>query len=125
MKAAFSILLFLLPLLATAQEPILSSLQGIGGNNGDGVSLSTKTSDGGFVLHFETISAIGSGNIDSFCDATTRREIFVKYNADGSSVEWSRCYGFGGDSFFLYLFPLSDSSVVLGGEFNSGAGWGF
>lgn len=102
------------------------SLKGIGGNGGEAFTPTIKkTIDDGFIIHIETSSTIGTGNIDSFCNDISKREIFIKYNQNATVIEWSKCYGFSGDSFLLHIFPKPDKSVVLGGLFNSTAGWGW
>jgi hypothetical protein len=126
MKSFLSFLLILCSLAATAQEPYMLSMIGIGGNGSENISnYVTKTADGGFITHIETSSAINSGNIDTFCSVMNKRQIFVKYNADASLIEWSKCYGYNGDSFLLHFFPTNDGGVVLGGMFNSSIGWGW
>ncbi len=100
-----------------AQEPAMLWLKGYGGDQGAQVLTHvTATQDGGFIIALETSSDVGTGNIDSLCTAERKRVIFVKYNADASVMEWTKCYGFGGDSTLLYLFPTNDGGFVLGGE---------
>ncbi len=128
MKKLLSIFFIFFSYVAFAQQPALLSLQGIGGNNDDdGVATYvTTTQDSGFIINFSTVSDFGTGNIDSFCTMSGYRTIFAKYNGDASVLEWSKCYGQAGDSFFSYIFPANDGGVVLGGEFNSTVpGYGF
>jgi hypothetical protein len=102
------------------------SLKGIGGSGSDQIGRDiTKTQDGKFILRYEVSSLPNTGNIDSFCSVVQKRLIFVEYNEDGTPTEWSKCYGFHGDSFLTHIFPKPDKSVVLGGLFNSTAGWGW
>ncbi|MFI5195467.1 MAG: T9SS type A sorting domain-containing protein [Chitinophagales bacterium] len=109
-----------------AQEPTMLSLKGYGGNGDDQVATHViKTQDGGFIIQVGSNSTVGTGNIDSFCILSGYRSIFLKYNADASVLEWSKCYGNGGDSAFMYMFPANDGGLVLGGEFIHGISGGF
>jgi hypothetical protein len=127
MKKLLFLFLFL-PFCSQAQvpEPHMLSLKGIGGSGSDQIGRDvTKTQDGKFILRYEVSSLPNTGNIDSFCSVVQKRLIFVEYNEDGTPTDWSKCYGFHGDSFLLHIFPRPDKSVVLGGLFNSTAGWGW
>jgi hypothetical protein len=74
----------------------------------------SKQNDGGFVLSVE--AGLNYGNIDSLCSLTVDRTIFLKYNADASILEWTKCYaGNFSDSGFLYLFSTPDGGSILGG----------
>jgi len=126
MKQILTILLFVVvfSFAARAQEPAIGWLKGYGGNIDDGVATQvTRTQDGGFIIVIGTNSDTTTGNIDSLCNPTRKREIFVKYNADASVIEWSKCYGYGDDSSLDYYFPTSDGGNILGGVFTDG--WGF
>jgi len=96
---------------AQVPEPVMLSLRGIGGNGDDQILTNvTKTSDGGFIIAISTNSAPGTGNIDSFCDVAGGRNIFLKYSADGSVLEWDKCSTSGS-----YIFPRNDGSFIFGG----------
>ncbi len=129
MKGFFSIFFIFFSLLAYAQEPVMLSLQGIGGNGSDQVGTNvTKTNDGGFIIGIGTNSAHSTGNIDTFSLCTTTGNYsssFIKYNGDASLIEWKKCYDQRGDSAFGYIFPTSDGGVVLGGGGSSTIGEGF
>ena len=126
MKIFLVIVCILLAFSVLGQEPVMLSLQGYGGSDDDQVtSYTTKTNDGGFIISLVSFSNSGTGNIDSFCAIGGYRTIFLKYNADASILEWTKCYENSGDSFILYLFPTNDGGFVLGGEFNSAIGEGF
>ncbi len=107
-------------------EPAMLWLKGYGGNGGSSIEPSvTKTGDGGFIVNLSSNAVAGTGNIDSFCHTTGNTSIFLKYNADGTILEWSRCFGAGGDTNIVYIFPTRDNGFVLGGDFGSGDGYGF
>ena len=124
MKVLFTLLISLFTLAATAQVPApnMLSLKGYGGNGDDEVgSFVTKTSDGGFIIGIGSNSAFGTGNIDSFCTSGGDRDVYMKYSADGSTLEWSKCFTDGG-----IIFPQNDGSFVLGGTTSAvPAGWAF
>jgi hypothetical protein len=122
---AFLFIVFSFSALGQVPEPALLSLLGIGGNGVDQVlSQVTKTSDGGFIICINSTSAAGSGNIDTLCDFSGDRNIFLKYNPDQSILEWSKCYQFDGDTFLSYIFPTNDGGFVVGGNYNSASDWG-
>ncbi len=101
------------------------SIKGIGGGGNDNFSSHVKkTNDGGFIIHLVTSAAANTGNVDSFCSFTNKRSIFLKYNEDGTVLDWFKCYGSTGDSGIVYLFPRNDGTNVVGGNFGSSAGWG-
>ncbi|MCF8450659.1 MAG: T9SS type A sorting domain-containing protein [Taibaiella sp.] len=128
MKKLLYFLFIFLSFTVTAQvpEPDMISLKGIGGNGSDKIGTHiTKTKDGGFIIRFETGSSIGSGNIDSLCAPIPNRMIFSKYNGDATVIEWSKCYGFGGDSFITHIFPANSGDYVWGGQFNSSTSYGW
>ena len=124
MKQILAILFLALSLGVKAQEPAMGWLKGYGGDIDDGVGTQvTRTQDGGFIIVIGTNSDTGTGNIDSLCNPTRKREIFVKYNADASAIDWSKCYGYEDDSSLDYYFPTPDGGNILGGVFTDG--WGF
>jgi hypothetical protein len=127
MKVLLSILLLFFSISAVAQtEPAMLWMKGIGGVGSDQLGPNVvETDDGGFVIRMESASFAGTGSIDSFCSPVQKRMIYVKYNDAGAIVEWSKCYGTMGDSFLMFMFPLSGGGEVLGGKFNSSAGWGW
>ena len=126
MKNILFLLLFL-PFMSHAQvpEPHMLSLKGIGGGGNDNFSSHVKkTNDGGFIIQLGTSAAANTGNVDSFCSFTNKRSIFLKYNEDGTVLDWYKCYGSNGDSGIVYLFPRNDGTNVVGGNFGSSNGWG-
>jgi hypothetical protein len=129
MKTVFTLLISFVSFTTAAQvpEPGMVWLKGIGGNGGDQINSNvTKTHDGGFVLSLSSNSSFGSGNIDSLCVlAGGDQVIFMKYNADASILEWSKCYHWTGDTELSYLFPTDDGGQVLGGRYNAASAWGF
>jgi len=118
----FPLSIFFLP--CSGQQPATLSLKGYGGSSYDQfLTPITKTGDGGFIASINTGSPSGSGNIDSFCIADSQRTIFIKYNADASAIEWSKCYKIDGDSNFVYMYPTADGgNILLGNYFNTQRG---
>ena len=105
-------------------EPRMLSLMGYGGNGYSEVEPNvTKTNDGGFIINIATNVIAGTGNIDSFCTgiSTGDKAVFLKYNSDASTLEWSKCSSDGG-----YIFPQTDTFFVFGGMTTAVAsGWAF
>jgi len=101
---------------ANAQKKIaVQSLKGYGGSAADQIiSNVTKTNDGGFVLAMESNSPANTGNIDSFCSESGERIIFLKYNHDGSVLEWNKCYWATGDSILIWIYPNNTSYILIG-----------
>lgn len=127
MKKLLLLLVIGCSLITYAQipQPTMLSLKGIGGNDYDEVNtLTARTADGGFILGMYSFSAYGTGNIDASCNVSGYRTIFNKYNADGTVLEWSKCYKWDGDTTLFYPFPQPDGSMVLGGYYNNTSGWG-
>lgn len=125
MEKLFAIFLILLSCVSYAQvpEPTLVSLKGFGGNGYSKVLSSvTKTEDGGFIIGINSNAVPGSGNLDSFCNGLSGdRAIFLKYNADASILNWSKCTIEGS-----YIFPQNDGNFVFGGITTSvPSGWAF
>jgi len=127
MKPLLGILLLALMSSALkAQEPTMLSLYGYGGNGIEQyLRHVTTTDDGGFIVTLSTNSTGTYGNVDSFCGGDDSRSIFQKFSADGSVLEWSKCYGYLGDSAFVFAFPKPGDEMVLGGTYNSNVGWGY
>jgi len=128
MKALCTLLLSLISCSVIAQVggPALLWLSGYGGDKDDQVGAPvTKTQDGGFIIVFDSNSDSATGDIDSFCNISGGRTIFLKYNADASILEWSKCYGYDGDTGLAYMFPTNNGGTVLGGQYTSAEGWGF
>jgi type IX secretion system substrate protein len=124
MKKYLVLLFIVFCFRAFAQEPAMLSLTGIGGSGVDQVSNQvTKTSDGGFIICISSTSAAGSGDIDSFCDLSGERSIFLKYNSDAMVLEWTKCLLLDGDTSLEYIFPTSDGGFVFGGNYYT-TGWG-
>src|SRR4051812_15282036 len=105
---------------AQVPEPETLWLKGIGGGGGDQVSkFVTATHDGGFIIGLGINGVSGSGNVDSFCALSGSRSIYVKYNADATVQEWSKCFLIDGDTTLAFLFPTNDNGFVLGGMFTA------
>lgn len=105
--------------LAVAQtpKPTIHSLIGIGSAGSDGVytdpSVASVTPDGGFIVSYG-IGTSGNTYLDSLCNISTgKRTLFIKYNADASVMEWTRCVPFSpmdtAYAYALQLMPNSDS----------------
>ena len=128
MRTLLTILFSFIASVAIAQvpQPTMFWLKGIGGGADDNLSPNTvKTQDGGFIVNISTYSGRGVGNIDSFCTESDKRQVFIKYNADATAVEWSKCYEKSGDSVLSYLFPTLDGGAVLAGNYLSTINGGF
>ncbi len=98
-------------------------LKGFGGDLVDDIQPTViKTKDGGFIVRMQTNSTIASGNIDSFCPYNGARKIFLKYNADATVLEWSKCFQINGDTFLLYPNPTYDTGFIIGGLYGPGGG---
>jgi type IX secretion system substrate protein len=126
MKKYLSFLFIVFSFSASGQvpEPAMLSLRGVGGSGYDEVgTLAIKTADGGFIIGIGTNSAPGTGNISSYCTLDGERDIFMKYNADGSILEWTKCLQIDGDTSLGYIFPTADGGFVFGGNYNT-TGWG-
>ncbi len=125
MKLVCLLLLLATPLPVYAQPvtPMIS-LETIGGDGSDQIlPYTTKTPDGGFIIGLNSLSSTGPIT-DDFCSEPHGRMIFVKYNASGSAVEWSKCFSDSwSDSSFLFLFETTDDKYVVGGMKNSGNRW--
>jgi len=109
------ILLFSRAFCADAQilQPQIDWLT-VWGEEGTVSSSGMKQLDGGFVICLETNALIG--NIDSLCNRTDDRTIFMKYNADASVLEWTKCYHSSfSDSGFGFLYQLNSGNYILGG----------
>jgi hypothetical protein len=127
MKVLLSILLLFFSISAVAQtEPAMLWMKGIGGGGVDQMGRAvTQTADGGFIVNISTSAVANTGNIDSFCSFTNKRSIFLKYSADASSLEWSKCFGTAGDSGFVYLFPQANGDYIIGGAFGASVSGGW
>ena len=97
-------------LLGQIPHPTLLSLKTIGGDGGAiVVTPVTKTSDGGFVTGIYSNAIPGTGDIADYCSTTGKRYLYLKYNADASVLEWSKCFTLG-----PYIFPQADGSFLFG-----------
>jgi hypothetical protein len=114
-RRKLSILFLLLPFGASAQisQPDMLALRGFGGNSFVSQQV-IKQTDGGFVLAIG--STVNGSNLDSFCIWNGNKVVFMKYSADGSTFEWSKCYrAHYNDSSLQYLYSTTGSNFVLGG----------
>jgi hypothetical protein len=126
MKNLFFLLLFV-PFCTQAQvpEPHMLSLKGIGGNGSDQVSyFVSKTPDGGFIMALGSNSTSGP-IVDSFCSTpASSRIVFIKYNGDATTKEWSKCYTNNwSDTGYGFMFQTTDNKYIIGGAANSGNKW--
>lgn len=118
---AIFLLIFSFETIAQVPEPVLISLKGYGGSDDDQINTHvTKTQDGGFIISLVSFSDTSTGNLDSFCVMGGYRTIYLKYNADASVLEWSKCYENTGDSAIEFIFPVNDGGYILGGQFSGG-----
>ena len=91
------------------------SLKGYGGNGTDQILNNvTQTADGGFILCMWSNSDSSTGNIDSFCNLSNDRGIYLKYNSDATIFEWTKCFRNG-----PYIFTLNNGNFILGGLTNA------
>ena len=119
MKNLLLILFAFFSLSAYAQvpEPQMQWLKTITGDGDVEVLRSViNTYDGGFILELQAHTAPGLGNIDSFCSYPGYRDIFLKYNADATTLEWTKCFSDVGDSFLIYPYPKPDGEMIVGGD---------
>ena len=117
MRLFYFLLFFFFPFIAMAQQAAMGSIQSIGGNGTDQIlNHVTNTSDGGFILSIGSNSAVGTGNIDSFCNLGGNRGVYMKYSADGT-LEWHKCFTTGG-----YIFPLNNGDFIYGTSSHSPTG---
>ncbi len=106
--------------LAQVPEPAMLWMKGYGGNGVDQVGAAVvKTADSGFIIQISSTSDSGNGNLDSFCYLSGDRSIFLKFNAEGTDIDWSLCTANGN-----YLFPISSGNYILGG-LSDASGWAF
>lgn len=122
MKHLFSLLLLINVFILHAQvpKPDLLWMKSIGGSASEAISSWVlPTTDGGFIVRIESMSPAGTGNIDSFCSPVPRRMIFTKFNGDATIVEWSKCFGTQGDSILFFLYPQTDGSYIVLGDFKN------
>jgi len=120
MKLITPILIFLFAFGVTYSQQAIKvlSMKGYGGDSYDQINLpAIKTFDGGFIVVIGSQSDSGTGNIDTFCAKNGERDISLKYNADGTILEWTKCYLATGDSAFGWIFPTHDGGFVLIGSY--------
>ncbi|HTM66258.1 MAG TPA: T9SS type A sorting domain-containing protein [Flavipsychrobacter sp.] len=96
-------------------HPVIFSMQGLGGDDHDEIfTRPITTYDGGFIVTISSRST--TGNLNTTCSLAGKREIFNKYNPDGTAIIWQKCVADSQDRAFPYLFPFQDGSYVLGGS---------
>jgi hypothetical protein len=97
-----------------AQQLTLLSMDAFVGNDYEFVPRQPiKTVDGGFVLPIQSGSA--TGNLNTTCTLLSKRMVFNKYSADGTTLQWQKCIPYNGDSGFVHMFPQADGGFVIGG----------
>lgn len=120
MKRRYTILLLFFACSSYGQQvPALLSIEGIGGNSYDNISPRVvSTPDGGFILSISTSSTTGP----ILCDTNHTSSIFMKYNADGTVLEWKKCF----NNAYMFLFPAPDGNFIVGGWRTNGSnGWDY
>lgn len=111
----FTALLIASAVNAQLLHPVILSIQGLGGDDYDEIfTRPITTYDGGFIVTISSRST--TGNLNTACSLAGKREIFNKYNPDGTALIWQKCVADSQDRTFPYLFPLQDESYVLGGS---------
>ena len=115
--------------LAVAQtpKPTIHSLIGIGSANDDRVhtfpSVASVTPDGGFIVSYGIWTSTNT-YLDSLCNISTgNRTLFIKYNADASVMEWTRCVlNTVTDTAYMYIIQLmpNGDSILFGYRKNVG-----
>ncbi len=78
-----------------------------------------STYDGGFIIAVSSNSK--NGNITNVCSNYSRRNIFLKYNSDGSILEWSKCIENNLDTIYNYVFPQKNGDYIYAGFTNNSA----
>lgn len=110
--------LYLISLLFTvdcfAQTPAILSINGFGGDGPDKIDNHVvKTDDGGFIIKISSFP-FTTGNIPNCNDGDPGyQRLFRKYNADGNTVLWDRCYSPGSnvtDTTVHYVFPADNGN---------------
>jgi Secretion system C-terminal sorting domain len=100
-----------IPFLAAAQRPDMLWIHGYGGNSVVAPWVARQP-DGGFILSIAATTNVG---IDPLCPISGNIDIFYKYNADATLLEWTKCYpGNFNDSAFKYMFGRPGGNYVLG-----------
>ncbi len=105
-----------------AQQAAQLWLKGLGGNDIDEVSKPTnQLLPDGFILTIGTASTTSSTISTSCVVSSSQGEtLFQKYDLNGNLL-WEKCYTSLVDSYFLFMFPNSDGSFILGGQNNLGS----
>ena len=113
MKKILSFFFIFFSFSSFAQEPVVQWLKGYGGNSNVGPNVTTQ-SDGGFIIAIG--SAINDISIDSLCAISGDKVVFMKYNADASVLEWTKCYhGRSADSGFACMYGTADGGYISAG----------
>ena len=73
-----------------------------------------STFDSGFIVPIQSSSS--TGNINISCSVLSRRHVFNKYDATGTTLQWQKCVPYDSDSSYSYLFPLASGKYTLGGS---------
>lgn len=122
---------FTKPLLAQhARCEIISTKAFLSDGSAGFVGPLVRTDDGGFIAHLSASGTKFDFNSSCVVDVVTGEQLFQKYNADGTLVEWERCYS---DTVFQSvnsilisaIYPRSDGRFMLvGNGKNDTAGYG-
>lgn len=116
------------PLLAQhARCEIISTKAFLSDGSAGFVGPLVRTDDGGFIAHLSASGTKFDFNSSCVVDVVTGEELFQKYNADGTQVEWERCYS---DTVyrsvqFSSIYPRSNGRFMLvGNAVNDTPGYG-
>jgi hypothetical protein len=88
------------------------SVQTFNGDEIESVSpFVSKTSDGGYILNVYSTST--KDNINETCAGTINRQVYLKYNKSGTTLEWQRCFN-SADYSPGFIVETKNASYVAG-----------
>jgi hypothetical protein len=94
----------------------------IGGNYDDVLKSAIPTMDGGFMVVGESPSGISGDKTEGSLGGDDAW--LMKLDANGSTIEWQRTLGSGGDEQVTSVLQTTDGGFVIGGTTNEGGfGW--